>query len=41
MLRVFNHDAPVNEYSPAVFDAFADQVKVGPSLGLLHLEVRS
>ena len=41
MLSVFNHDAPVNQYSPAVFDVFADQIKVGPSVGLLQLKVRS
>jgi len=41
MIRVFNHDAPVTQYSPAVFDAFADQAKVGPSPGLLSFEIRS
>ena len=41
MLRVFNHDAPVTQYSSAVFDTFADQVKVSTSLGLLHFENNS
>ena len=41
MLRVFNHDAPVTQYSSAVFDVFAGLVKVGTSLGLLHPEIRT
>jgi hypothetical protein len=31
MLRVFYESAPVTKYSPAVFDAFANQTKVSPS----------
>jgi hypothetical protein len=41
MLRVFNQDAPVIQYSPAVFDTFADLVQVGSCLELLHVEIRS
>jgi hypothetical protein len=31
MLRVFYDCAPVTNYSPAVFDVFANQTKVSPS----------
>ena len=41
MLRVFNHDALVNQYPPVISDVSVDHVKVGPSVGLLQLEVRS
>jgi hypothetical protein len=31
MLRVFFESAPVTKYSPAVIDAFVNQIKVSPS----------
>jgi hypothetical protein len=37
MLSVFYDVAPVTQYSPAVFDAFANQTKVSPSPELLRL----
>jgi hypothetical protein len=40
MFSVFYGDAPVTDYSPAVFDAFVNQTKVSPSFGLLHLALR-
>jgi len=40
MLRVFNQDAPVTQYSPAVIDTYADQVKVGSCLRILHPEIK-
>ena len=39
MLSVFYDVAPVTQYSSAVFDAFASQIKVSPSLELLRLEI--
>jgi hypothetical protein len=33
-ISVFYDDAPVTQYSPAVFDAFVNQTKVSPSLQL-------
>jgi hypothetical protein len=38
MLSVFYDGAPVTQYSPAVFDVFVNQIKVSPSVGLLHSE---
>jgi hypothetical protein len=37
MFSVFLDDAPVTQYSPAVFDAFVNQTKVGPPVDLPHL----
>jgi hypothetical protein len=39
LTSVFYDVAPVTQYSPAVFDALANQIKVSPSVGLLHPEV--
>ena len=36
MLSVFSEGVPVTEYSPALFDIFVDQTKVGRSLELLY-----
>jgi hypothetical protein len=35
MLSYFFEGAPVTQYSPAVFDAFVNQIKVSSSVGLL------
>ena len=35
MLSHFIGGAPVTQYSPAVFDAFVNQIKVGSSVGLI------
>ena len=40
MLSYFYGDAPVTDYSPAVFDAFVNQTKVSPLFGPLHLTLR-
>ncbi len=39
MPSIFYNGVPVTQYSPVVFDAFANQTKVCLSFGLLRSEV--
>ncbi len=38
MVSGFSDAIPVNQYSPAVVDAIANQIKVSPSCKLIHVE---
>ena len=39
MLSYFSESASVTQYSPAVFDAFVNQIKVSSSVGQLQPEM--
>ena len=38
MVSGFSDAIPVTQYSPAVFDAIVNQLKVSPSYKLIHVE---